>query len=375
MTKNGRAYCSSGSGTTNLADDKVDDFASYLATILKHFKDVEGIDFKYVSPFNEPNWDWGGNSQEGCRYYNSDIKRVVDALYSELQNQGLRTEIEVPEAGEIAYLYGNSSARGDYIDSFFNTDSSNYIGDKIAHKVAGHSYFTCWPEGDDRLVGWRENLRHKLDAYAGLEYWMTEYCIYIPDGGWVFPQHRGYGNGRDLRMDPALWVARLIHYDLTVAEASAWQWWLAVSPYDYKDGLVYVSKGQTDGTYYESKMLWAVGNFSRFIRPGMRRVTVHRSDNASPRGSVHDLMVSGYYTSDGTVVVVCVNWAYEDKPVELSFPGAQIDGLIPYVTRGNSLSKDNLSAYSGLSPDDTIAIPARSIVTIVGAEAAANSQP
>ena len=36
----------------------------------------------------------------------------------------------------------------------------------------------------------------------------------------------------------ALYMARVIHYDLTLAHASSWQWWLAISPYDYKDGLV-----------------------------------------------------------------------------------------------------------------------------------------
>ena len=29
-----------------------------------------------------------------------------------------------------------------------------------------------------------------------------------------------------------------------------------------------------DGEYYESKMLWALGNFSFFIRPGAERVAV-----------------------------------------------------------------------------------------------------
>jgi len=165
-----------------------------------------------------------------------------------------------------------------------------------------------------------------------------------------------------------LWVARVIHYDLTVAEACAWQWWLAVSPYWYKrDGPVYVDKSQSDGDYYESKMLWGIGNFSRFIRPGMERVIVYRSDNATPDDTVYDLMVSGYYKADdGIVVVVFVNWAYEDKPIDLNFLGAEVTYLIPYVTRGYSLDRDNLTAYSALSLGDTIAIPARSIVTIVG---------
>ena len=365
MTKNGRAYCDSSSGTTNLADDKADDFAVFLATVLKHFRDVEGSPFAYVSPFNEPNWDWDGNGQEGCRYNNSDINSVVDVLYSELQNQGLSTQIELPEAGDMGYLYGHSSTRGDYIDSFFNTGSSNYIGDKVAWKVAGHSYFSCWPE-DDRLVGMREILRNKLNAYPGLEYWATEYCILIPSGSWVPEQYWGYGNGRDLGIDPALWIARVIHYDLTVAEASAWQWWLGVSPYDYKDGLVYIDKSETDGNYYESKMLWAMGNFSRFIRPGMCRVAVHRSDNAAPRSTPYDLMVSAYYKAgDNITVVVFVNWASEDKPLQINFPGTQISAMIPYVTRGNSLDEDNLTAYRAVSPGRTIAIPARSVVTIV----------
>lgn len=55
------------------------------------------------------------------------------------------------------------------------------------------------------------------------------------------------GGKVDLGMDAALYMARVIHTDLTVANAAAWQWWLAVSPYDYKDGLIYVDKNkQTD---------------------------------------------------------------------------------------------------------------------------------
>jgi len=365
MTKNGKPFCDSASGTTNLRSDKIDDLAAFLTAMLKNFRDAEGINFNHISPVGEPHWGWDGSDQEGCRYSNSDIKALVDALHSELVSQQVATQILIPEAGDMGYLYGHSAESGDYIDSFFSHAGANYVGDKVAHRVACHSYFAGWPE-DDKLVGVRETLRNKLDQYPGLEHWATEYCILIPEGWWVPPQYWGYGNGRDLRIKPALWVARVIHHDLTVVEASAWQWWLGVSPYDYKDGLVYVDKNTSDGDYYHSKMLWAMGNFSRFVRPGMERVTVSRSDNATPRDTVNDLMVSAYYKSDnGVVVVVSVNWADEDKPVDLEFTGADVDILIPYVTKGNSADSDNLTAYSALSPDDTIAIPARSVVTIV----------
>ena len=76
---------------------------------------------------------------------------------------------------------------------------------------------------------------------------MSEFCILGDNDGFK-------GNGRDLGMETALFVANVIHADLTIANASAWQWWLAVSPYDFKDGLVYIDKSKTDGTIYESKL-------------------------------------------------------------------------------------------------------------------------
>ena len=362
MTKNGRAYCNSGSGSTNLRTDKTEDFATYLATILQHFRDAEGIEFDAISPFNEPNWQWEGNSQEGCRYANADIARVVKALYPQLQSRQLATQIEVPEAGDIGYLYGYSNQRGDYINAFFDPNSPYYIADKIAPLIAAHSYFTCWPE-DDRLVGWREKLRLNLDRYPSLGYAMTEYCILISGGSWVPSQHRNYGGGRDLGIDPALWIARVIHHDLAIAQAASWDWWLAVSPYNYKDGLVYIDKNRRGGNHYESKMLWAMGNFSRFIRPGMSRVTTRRSDGATADQTTTDLMVSAYHKHDDDVVVaVFVNWANDAKPVRLDSLGTGLHSLIPYVTS----ETESLTAYRALDPGDTAAIPPRSVVTLVG---------
>jgi len=346
MTKNGNAFASSVSGTTNIAEGKFGDFARYLADILRHFRTVEGIEFAALSPVNEPQWSWTQSSgQEGNRYSTSDIKRVVDALAKEdLGN----TRIEIPESGENEYLYLDSL--DDYIDAFFDPTSPDYVEDEVANAVAGHSYWTdTIPSG---LVTSRERLRDKLDEYPGLEFLMTEYAI-LGD----------YGPGRDLGIDPALHIARTAHFDLTLTEASSWQWWLGVSPYQYKDGLVYVDYRKTDGNFYESKMLWAMGNFSRFIRPGMIRVNVERSDGSLPREDATGLMVSSYVDVPHNVLVtVFVNWTQEGKAVELDLQGMKLDHLIPYVTSAS----DDLAAYGLLAPSDRIEIPARSIVTLVG---------
>lgn len=44
---------------------------------------------------------------------------------------------------------------------------------------------------------------------------MSEYCILGDNGGEI------NGNGRDMGIDPALYLARVIHNDLTIANASA----------------------------------------------------------------------------------------------------------------------------------------------------------
>jgi len=346
MTKNGNAFADSLAGSTNLRNDKVDDFARYLADILAHFRSAEGVDFAVVSPVNEPQWLWERSSgQEGNRYSTSDIKRVVDALAA--RDLG-STRIETPESGENKYLYLDTL--DDYIDAFFDPTNPTYIGPHLGNSVAGHSYWTDTLASG--LILSRQNLRRKLDSYPGLEFAMSEYSI-LGD----------YGPGRDLGIDPALHIARTLHHDLTITEASSWQWWLGVSPYEYKDGLVYIDYRRINGQYYESKMLWGMGNFSRFIRPGMKRVGISRSDGSMLRRDATNLMVSSYVDAPHNIAVtVFVNWANVRKIVQLEFNGISIDRIIPYVTSAN----DDLAAYSLLDPTGQIEIPPRSIVTLVG---------
>jgi len=183
---------------------------------------------------------------------------------------------------------------------------------------------------------------------------MTEYC----------PLGR-HGRGRDLGIDSALLVARVIHFDLVFAEASSWQWWLAVSPYDYKDGLIYVDRETDDGEYRESKLLWALGNYSRFVRPGMVRVVVDRSDAAAHSDTVEELMVSSFFDQDrGILAAVVVNWATTSVPLQLNVRGLRVGAWVPYVTSVES----DLDAHAPVPADFVIDIPARSIVTLVGGD-------
>jgi len=353
MTKNRKAFCDANSGSTNLSAEKFTAFASYLVDVLKHFHDEEGLTFAYVSPVNEPEWDWVAPEQEGCRYDNPDMFLLVYVLCGEIRRHGLPTRILLPESGQIDYLCQNKTNRLNYIDYFFGASGDANIRDMLGNRLCGHSYFTDTPETG--LVVKRKRLAEKLFQYPNLEYWMTEYCILGDEG-----------RGRDLGIDPALHVARVIHYDLTVAQASSWQWWLGISVYDYKDGLVYADKDFRNGNFYDSKILWVLGNFSRFIRPGMKRVAVSRSDGASPKDTIEGLLVSAYYDNDHhRVVIVFVNYQSQNVPVKLRFANAprgdSIRALIPYITS----SVENLTACKEVSTQRVLLIPGRSIVTFV----------
>ena len=70
--------------------------------------------------------------------------------------------------------------------------------------------------------------------------------------------------GRDLSMKTAIRTMRIIHFDLSIVNATSWSWWLAVSNGNYKDGLLYTNwKHNGDAEdILPSKLFWCLGNFS-----------------------------------------------------------------------------------------------------------------
>lgn len=365
MTRNGLTFTTKGDGTTNLKPGFETQYARYLGDILDHFHanpdPRERLDFDYVSPINEPQWEWDGSSQEGTRASNADIKAVTQALASELRRRRLSTQIALIESGSLPDMvkpnekmtkaYG--AIYGDYIDAF--------LGDRQLVPLLGpmfgyHSY------GSDILNGTiltdRQALAERMKRYPGHRLWQTEYCILVG------PQGKG-GNKRDLTMDTALIVARIIHLDLAVANASAWQWWTAMSPEDYKDGLIYTDykKPGDAETILPARLLWALGNYSRFIRPGMRRVAIDGQPD-----DIHALMRTAYLdTTTRRLVAVYVNEAASDATVKLAFDLGQrnwkLRKITPWVT--SDRPGDELKAYPPLRAGSEFTILARSVVTFV----------
>ncbi len=105
----------------NLKQDKQDAFAAFLTAVARHFQST-GTPFNFISPFNEPQWNWGENpSQEGTGATNDDIAQFVRVLGPKFQSAGVSAKIALGEANQWNSLNANNGDnRGDQINQFFN---------------------------------------------------------------------------------------------------------------------------------------------------------------------------------------------------------------------------------------------------------------
>ncbi len=362
-SRNGKGYAEKGVVRFNLKPGKMDGYAVFLVDVIQHFE-KEGIHFDYLSPFNEPQWNWDGPGQEGTPALNTELYAFIKMLSDELAQRRLTTSLVIGEAATIGHVAKimKDDGRDDQAQFFFNPQSPYYIGDfpNVEKTISAHSYHSVWPL--DEQVEYRLMLHEMLrKANSDLGYWQSEYCI-LQNNDEIIK-----GGGRDLGMATALYVARIIHNDLTLCKAKSWQWWTAITEVNYKDGLVYLDDGSEDnsgkmgakieslfydGEVRESKLLWTLGNYSRFIRPGMVRIAC----SVTPEQSYEDgLLVSAYKSTDDDLVLVCVNLSIDDKLCDLPFS----DMVDVYTTsRDMSLFKRNRKASD-------LKIPARSVATIL----------
>ncbi|WP_348797264.1 glycoside hydrolase [Flavobacterium adhaerens] len=371
LTQNGKAYASI-KEFYNLKDGKMSELADFWVNSLSKLKSEHGLTIDYVSPFNEPQYEWDGTGQEGSPATNANIYSLVSTLSPKLASSGIDAQIVVGEAGAYEPLYKTVSgkeSRSNQIDYFFGANSTKNIAglSNVKKTISAHSYWQAWPLSD--LVSSRQSAATKI-ASANISLWSSEYCVLESPGTSELPG--GSGNGRDLGMQLALWTARIISTDIAVGGVTSWQWWTAISRGDYKDGLIHVDNGSSngagdanyckyDGYIRESKTLWALGNFSFFIKPGMIRVQIPSVNNAA---AVNDVMVTAYKDeSSKKLVVVAVNVNTAAKAYKLNLAGGTLvdNKLTPYTTSESS------SLKKGADIDPTnFEIPAKSVVTYVG---------
>ena len=166
----------------------------------------------------------------------------------------------------------------------------------------------------------------------------------------------GGGGGYDFSMKTALYVARIIHHDLCYANAESWSWWRACGG-NYKDGLIRVYDRQHRAQ--DSRLMWALGNYSRFVRPGAVRYDVDSKQKEDPYG----VMVSAYQNKDGSWVVVAINYSENSQPFSFTVGRNDVAASSWQPYRTSDADGETLKPLTPCSGETTLA--PRSITTFV----------
>lgn len=332
LTKNGKGCGEKdeNGSTSNLPAENYRAFAEYVLDVVQHFID-EGYPVKYVSPVNEPQWEWT-SGQEGCHYEPEELVEFLNVFLDVLEERNIEgIELSAPELGE----WGNTSYK--YYEAIFSDE-------RLKNALTSLDVHSYWSDTNAKTA-----FMDYLDkqGLSGLNLKMSEWCEMT--------------NGKDTGMSSAMELAITVQTDLTKLNVTSWQYWIAVSCYDYRDGLIYVFKGNHQ--VVETKRLWALGNFSRFVRPGYVRV-----DSA-----VDDLNIlsSAFKGTDDegneNLVVVLVNNNDSQFALEADVFDGYSSGEVYVTDKEHSLEKTmNILAEANDDGDNgtIIDIPAKSIVTV-----------
>jgi len=320
LTRNG--LTSGGeNGGSNLRPGAEGEFATYLIDIAKKIRDAYDLPHVAVAPINEPQWKWGERrrTQEGCHYTPVEAAAVIRAVIEESDRRKSGFRIEAPESGAWDVTMP-------YAEAMFGDP----VIDRHVQELAIHSYWTDPAKRRRAAAALREKFPGKRVA-------MTEFC-----------QMQG---GHDVAVDSAIEMAEVIHDDLTVGGVISWQWWLGVAAGGYKDGLIYAhpKTQQIEPT----KRLWALGNWSRFVRPGFRRVGVELKGEDGVKATA--------FSSDDGKRVACVMINATKQPVtaNIAVAGRASAKLSLFVT-------DETRDLAKVAPQgDEMILPPRSVSTLV----------
>ena len=275
--------CSSGSKsaiTNNLKKNCVADFAEYLAHVSSYINNEIGIKISSLAAMNEPYTNyWRANSpkQEGCHVSPGKMQSLLLCETKKAMEKAGLSQVEITASDETnTYLQHIACKK-------LSEEAWN-----VVDRVSTHTYAKATPK------------IKKLCEEKKKPLWMTE-------TDWSNTAGENAGE-----MGAGLGLSKKIIEDLNTLTPEAWVIWQImagdISKYEYKgrrdpDHLPDLDKGywgvafpdmDTEEIFLTQKY-FSFGQFSRYIRPGMRLIRVDKNS------------VAAYNEDEKKLVLVCVN--------------------------------------------------------------------
>ncbi len=304
----------------NLPKANIPDFCRYCLDVTEHFV-KEGIPVKYISPVNEPLWVWNGG-QEGCHYKPRQAARVMKKFASEMKKRPSLRGVKLSglENGDIRWLnkcYTRALMRNRQVR-------------EMVDSVDVHSYFLnpvkpFWSDRPAYLARFSKWMKRK---YPDKNIRMSEWCH--------------MQGGKNTGMDSALVTARTMYEDIAVLGASSWQHWIACSPYDYCDGVIYIDP-ETQ-SFELTKRYFVSGNISKYIPVGAKRIEAKTDDE-----SVKVIA----FTDNKKTYLFIVNESENDKSISFSKPFVSV------------ITDESRDLYEEAHKAGEFILPKKSVCTVI----------
>ncbi|MBE6785911.1 MAG: hypothetical protein E7538_06765 [Ruminococcaceae bacterium] len=332
--------------TSNLKKDCYDDFAEYMLDIAEYFIG-KGVPVKYISPINEPQWDWGGDwvGQEGCHYEIDEVIEVGKAFAAEIKERGLDVKLSLAESGQV----GDHAM--DCIDKIYENQD-------IVDVLGTYSYHSYWTDNNFTLKKAYGEYIHR--NYRDVELEMSEWC--------ELPCEHTTDD-----IEGALIMARTISEDVTLTGVNSWSSWVGVNEdMTYADSMIGATYDCNE--YQIAKRYYAMAHFSKFVPAGSNAVNfdISIADITAEKAwwteeidgkeypvylIENNMNVSAFKTPDGDYVAVIVNQG-EEKDVTVCMPFFDVTAYTTDAERNLELTHES----GGIT---TVNVPADSITTIV----------
>jgi glucuronoarabinoxylan endo-1,4-beta-xylanase len=261
-------------------------WADVLASFATSAKS-NGVIVSAISAQNEPDYNTNG-AYDMCLYSAAQMTSFLEVLGPKLSALSPPVKVIAPESNVWSDLWGGANHYGTAI-----LDDPTALSDVAIFATHDYAYSpVAAPAGVTKPI------------------WETEVSSFTPF---------------DPSIENAVTVAKWIHDGIVEGNVVAWHYWWLVNQNADNEGLI-GQKG--DGSL--TKRVYAMGNFSRFIRPGWVRLKTN--------GSVSGLLLSAYKdTSTGAFAIVAVNTSDHTVTASFGIAGPAFSSVSPYVTSGTAL--------------------------------------
>ena len=253
-------------------------YAEYLSAYVRGYKARHGIDIYAVSPTNEPDIN---QTYSSCLWSGEELRTLVrDHIAPVFARDKVKAKLLLGE---------HSHWREDpFAPSLADPGAVGRVDICAAHAYTDRGWTAiAYRSGDFPLA-----------RAAGKPIWQTEVSSAGPN---------------DTSIDEALLWAQLLHTHIVENQVSAWFYWWAVAYGSRRGSLIDLDLEKKQ--YTTAKRLFVIGNYSRFVRPGFRRV----GSQSQPLPGVW--LAAFRHPREARFVAVVINENERPMPLSLPAPG------------------------------------------------------